>query len=133
MENTLSIGQLAAAAGIEVTAVRFYERKGLLTAPPRRASGYRSYDQAAVQRLHFIRQAKQLGFSLAETAELLELRIRPGRTCSKVKGQAVQKIADIEQKVKQLKRFERALRVLIAQCAQGKTDGECPILDALEH
>lgn len=98
MERTLSIGQLAAAAGIEVTTVRFYERKGLLPAPPRRASGYRIYDQAAVQRLHFIHQAKQLGFSLAEIAELLALRVRPGRTCTYVKGQAIQKIANIEQK-----------------------------------
>ena len=113
--------------------MRFYERKGLLPVPPRRASGYRIYDQATVQRLHFIHQAKQLGFSLAEIAELLELRVRPGRTCTEVKGQAVQKITDIEQKIKQLKRFERALRALIAQCRQGKTEGECPILDALEH
>lgn len=133
MKCALSIGQLAAASGIEVTTVRFYERKGLLPAPPRRASGYRIYDQAAVQRLHFIRQAKQLGFSLAEIAELLELRVKPGRTCSKVKAQAVQKVVDIEHKLKQLKRLKRALHVLIAQCDQGQTEGECPILNALEH
>jgi MerR family copper efflux transcriptional regulator len=133
MEKTFSIGQLATAAGIGVTTVRFYERKKLLPVPPRRASGYRIYDQAAVRRLHFIHQAKQLGFSLAETAELLELRVRPGRTCTNVRERAVQKIADVKQKIKQLKRFERALRVLVAQCDQGKTQGECPILGALEH
>jgi Hg(II)-responsive transcriptional regulator len=133
MPETLSIGELADAAGVQVTTVRFYERKGLLLPPPRRASGYRMYGGDAVQRLRFIQEAKELGFSLHEIAELLALRVGAGRTCRNVRQRAVHKIADMEARMQQLKRFRRALQKLVAQCEAGGTRGECPILDALEH
>lgn len=133
MPQTLSIGELAKAAGVQVTTVRFYERKGLLLTPARRASGYRVYGDDAVQRLRFIQEAKELGFSLHEIAELLTLRVGTGRTCRNVRHHAVQKIADVDAKIRQLKRFKRALQKLVAQCEAGGTQGACPILDALEH
>ncbi len=71
----LSIGQVARRAGVGVETVRFYEREGLLEEPPRRASGYRQYSEQVVKRLHFIKRAKQLGFSLKEISELLLLRV----------------------------------------------------------
>lgn len=133
MADTFTIGALARAAGVAVSTVRFYERRGLLPEPPRRASGYRLYNTEAVERLHFIQQAKQLGFSLHEIAELLALRVQKGRSCLAVKRQATAKLADIEHKIRQLQHFQRALRVLVKQCGTGGPRGDCPILDALEH
>ena len=133
MSQTLSIGKLAKAASVQVTTVRFYERKGLLPPPPRRVSGYRMYGCDAVQRLRFIQEAKELGFSLHEIAELLALRVGTGRTCRNIQQHAVHKIADVDAKIRQLKRFKRALQKLVAQCDAGGTQGVCPILDALEH
>lgn len=133
MPQTLSIGELAENAGVQVTTVRFYERKGLLPPPPRRVSGYRMYGDEAIQRLRFIQEAKELGFSLHEIAELLALRVGAGRTCKNVRQRAVHKITDVDAKLRQLKRFKRALQKLVAQCEAGGTRGECPILDALEH
>lgn len=133
MPQTRSIGELADATGVQVTTVRFYERKGLLPPPPRRVSGYRMYGDDAVQRLRFIQEAKELGFSLHEIAELLALRVGTGRTCKNVRQHAVHKITDVDAKIRQLKRFKRALQKLVAQCEAGGTQGECPILDALEH
>ena len=73
--DTLSIGQVARRAGVGVETVRFYEREGLLEEPPRRASGYRQYSEQVVKRIHFIKRAQKLGFSLKEIAELLLLRV----------------------------------------------------------
>jgi len=132
-QKPLSIGDLATVTGVEVTTVRFYERRGLMPAPPRRPSGYRMYDALAAQRLLFIQQAKQLGFSLSEIAELLKLQVEKGRTCQDVKGQALNKITDIDQKIEQLRHFKHALGVLVRQCDKGGAKGECPILEALNH
>ena len=75
--RALTIGQVARQAGVGVETVRFYERQGLLDAPPRRASGYRQYAPEMVARLQFIRRAKELGFALKEIRELLSLRVAP--------------------------------------------------------
>jgi len=79
--ESMTIGKLAKRAGVGVETIRFYERKGLLPEPPRRYSGYREYPESAIDRVRFIRRAKELGFTLKEIGELLELRIRPGTTC----------------------------------------------------
>lgn len=83
--HTMTIGQVARCAGVGVETVRFYERQGLLDAPPCRASGYRQYPQEVIRRIQFIKRAKDLGFSLKETRELLSLRVNPEMTCSDVK------------------------------------------------
>ena len=72
-----SIGQVARQAGVGVETIRFYERKGLIKEPPRRASGYRQFSLDAVKRIRFIKRAKELGFSLSEIADLLSLRSVP--------------------------------------------------------
>ncbi len=90
----LTIGQLAKSAGVGVETVRFYERKGLLAEPNRRPSGYRQYDEEVVNRLRFIKRAKELGFTLAEIKELLSLRRNPTTTCADVKRRSEEKIDD---------------------------------------
>src|SRR6266571_3012042 len=82
--ESLSIGQVARRAGVGVETVRFYEREGLLEEPPRRASGYRQYSEQAIKRIHFIKRAQQLGFSLKEITELLMLRVDAQTSCEEV-------------------------------------------------
>ena len=83
----LSNRQVARRAGVGVETVRFYERQGLLEEPPRRASGYRQYPEQVVARLHFIKRAQRLGFSLKEISELLLLRVDSHTSCEEVNQQ----------------------------------------------
>jgi MerR family copper efflux transcriptional regulator len=131
MVEGVTIGQLARATGIGVETVRFYEREGLLAEPPRRRSGYRQYPVEAIAHVRFIRLAKDLGFTLKEITELLELRIDPNKSCADVRALAKAKIADVEAKIQDLTRLKSALETLARACrGQGPTS-ECPILDAI--
>lgn len=130
--HTMTIGQVAKHAGVGVETVRYYERRGLLEAPPRRDSGYRQYSQDVIRRIQFIKHAKDLGFSLKEISELLGLRVDPDTTCSEVKQRAEVKIADIEAKLRDLQRMKTALMRLTAACSGRGPTSQCPILDALE-
>ena len=111
--------------------VRFYEREGLIPEPPRRPSGYRDYSPETVARIVFIRRAKELGFTLKEINELLELRVRPRRNCAQVKQSADTKIADIDGKITALRRMRRALKDLTKACEERTPTTECPILSSL--
>src|SRR6478735_5558099 len=129
----LTVGQVARRAGVGVETVRFYEREGLLERPSRRPSGYRQYGEDVVGRLRFIRRAKELGFTLKEIGELLSLRLDPGTTAADVRRRAEGKLADIEAKIRSLRRMHKALSRLTAACGGRGEIGECPILDALER
>lgn len=128
----LTIGQLASAAGVGVETIRFYERQGLLPEPPRTRSGYREYPTAAVARVSFIRRAKDLGFTLKEIKELLELRVDPDKSCGDVRALAKAKITDVEQKMADLARIKSALAKLARACRGEGPTSECPIIDAME-
>lgn len=129
--DELTIGKVARGAGIAIDTVRYYEREGLLNKPARTVSGYRHYRPDAVARLRFIRQAKELGFSLREIKELLSLRVEAGRSCADVRARAERKIADVEQRVATLLRMKRALAKLANACSGRRPATECPILEAL--
>jgi MerR family mercuric resistance operon transcriptional regulator len=129
----LTIGQVARSAGVGVETVRFYERRGLIEEPARRESGYRQYPEDVVARLRFVKRAKELGFSLKEIKELLDLRVDPTTTCAEVKRQAEAKIGDIEERIRTLKRMKKALVKLTAVCSGRGPTTECPILDALDR
>lgn len=107
--NILSIGQVARRAGVGVETVRYYEREGLLEEPPRRASGYRQYSEQVVKRLHFIKRAQKLGFSLKEITELLQLRVDAQTACEEVRQHAEAKIAEVDRKLIELQRMRQAL------------------------
>ena len=128
---SLTIGKLAQRAGVGVETVRFYERQGLISQPPRRPSGYRDYPLETVARILFIRRAKELGFTLNEINELLDLRVRPRRSCARVKQSAETKIADIDGKITALRRMRRALKDLTNACEERAPTTECPILSSL--
>ena len=129
----LTIGQVARAAGVHVETLRYYERRGLLAQPPRRRSGYRAYPVATVRRIRFVKRAQDLGFSLEEIAELLDLRVTAGTGCAEVRSLAQDKLGDVRQRIDSLRKLERTLKELIAACDDERPLSECPILDALDE
>ncbi len=131
--STLTIGQVAKEAGVGVETLRYYEREGLVKEPPRRVSGYRQYPEDVVKRIHFIKRAQELGFSLKEIAELLALRVDPQTPSLEVKRRAEAKLADIERKVEELLRMKRALEQITQLCTGQGPISDCPILDVLER
>ncbi len=133
--KSFTIGQVAKKAHVGLETIRFYEREGLIQNPPRRPSGYRAYPPEVVDRLRFIRTAKDLGFSLKEIGELLSLRVDPVGSCSDIKAIAESKIAVIDDRIRSLQRIRRTLRKLAAACETRRPTGECPILESLskEH
>jgi MerR family mercuric resistance operon transcriptional regulator len=133
VDGHLSIGKLAGETGVNVDTIRFWERQGLIPEPPRTAAGYRMYKHETVRRIHFIRHAKDLGFSLKETVELLSLRMDPGTRCSEVRERTEGKLADIDQKITTLKRMRKVLRRLADSCPGEGPVTECPILEALDR
>ncbi len=129
----LTIGRLAKQAGVNVETVRFYERRGLLPRPPRSASGYRLFPAEAERRLKFIRRAQELGFSLAEVAELLSLRVSRRTTSAEIRARAEAKIADIEAKMKSLESIKETLGKLTKVCDGCGPVAQCPILESLDR
>ncbi len=127
----LTIGQVAKQAAVGVETVRFYERRGLISQPKRRARGYRQYPPDAVRRLRFIRRAKELGFTLEEISDLLSLRVDPKSTCAEVRKRARNKIADVEDKIESLTRMRAALERVASKCRGSGPVTECPILEEL--
>ena len=124
----MTIGKLAAAGGVGVETVRFYQRRGLL-AEPDRNGGVRRYDETDLSRLRFIRTAQGAGFTLAEIAELLALDATHER--ARARELANNRIEEIDSKIYALKKARQSLRRLANECAEG-ADGRCPIIRAFE-
>jgi len=133
MERTsspIAIGALSRAAGVNIETIRYYERIGLLPAPPRSLGGYRLYNQDQVRRLLFIRRARALGFALDEVRALFRLADRRERSCAAVRDLAGTHLADVRGKIADLRRLERILAEMVAACADG-TLPDCPLIEAL--
>jgi MerR family copper efflux transcriptional regulator len=127
----LTIGSVARRAGVGIDTIRYYERQGLLPPPQRRASGYRDYGEAAIERLRFIRRAKDLGFTLDEIRELLVLSVDRERGVRDVKRRAEARLAGVEERIRELQKVRRGLKQLIAACPGRGPLEHCPILQAL--
>jgi len=123
----LSIGRLASSAGVHVETIRYYQRLGLIATPPKAAGSIRRYGPADIRCLQFIRRAKQLGFSLKNIGLLLQL---DASDCADVCKLAEEKLADVAQRVSDLKAVARALEGMIHQCRSSEPSN-CPIIDAL--
>lgn len=130
----MTIGQLARRAGVGVETVRYYERRGLVPTPPRPEwGGFRRYPASAAATIRFIRQAQNVGFTLAEIRELLALRADPRADCRAVRDRAEARLTDVERKMADLARMHGALRTLIAACPGQGALRECTILEALHE
>jgi Hg(II)-responsive transcriptional regulator len=126
------IGEAAEQAGVNVQTLRYYERRGLLPKPPRRASGYREFPDDAVRVVRFIKRAQELGFSLDEVEGLLKLRRGSRLNRRQIRSVAERRVRQIEQKISELARMRAALQRLVHACQEGTTL-ECPIIEALDR
>ena len=124
--SSLTIGKLAASAGVGVETVRFYQRKGLLEQPTR-DDGIRRYGSEDVRRLKFIRRAQAAGFTLAEIRELLELD--SGKDRKRAREMATARLGALEAKIADLQTACHDLRKLASACGSER-DGPCPILES---
>lgn len=122
--------QLARLTGCNLETIRYYEKVGLLSDPPRSANGYRVYPPDLVQRLQFIMRARDLGFAVEEIRSLLSLTDAGQQTCAEVMARTQDHLADVRRKMADLQRIEATLMTSLAQCS-GDTAPDCPILDAL--
>jgi DNA-binding transcriptional MerR regulator len=129
-ENPLSIGYLAKATGTKVETIRWYERVGVLPAPARTTGNYRSYGAAHLERLSFVRRARDLGFTLDQVRELLRLADQQDQSCDAVDRVAREHLEEVGRKIADLEALRRELQDLIGQCRHG-TVGECRIIEAL--
>jgi MerR family copper efflux transcriptional regulator len=125
-----AIGEAAARSGVSVKMVRHYEALGLLPAVARTDAGYRMYTTREVHTLRFIRRARDLGFSMAEIAELLKLWQNRRRASADVKRIAMAHVADLDRRLAELTAMRRTLETLAA-CCHGDDRPDCPILDEL--
>ena len=129
--NSLTIGTLADAAGVNVETIRFYQRKGLLPKPERPHRSIRRYTNSDVDRVRFIKASQRLGFSLGEVRELLKLE--DGTHCDEARGLAEQKLRDVREKLADLHRIETALCHLVARCASARRAVKCPLISSLQQ
>jgi len=130
----MRIGELSKSTGFQIETLRYYEKQGLLKPVSRTESGYREYDRESLKQLRFIKQAKSVGFSLNEIAELLTLRVeRDQHSCGDVKEIAEQKITQIDNKINELKYMRKALHKITDACCGGSEPAtSCTILNALD-
>lgn len=133
MESLLTIGQLAKRVGVNVETLRYYERLDLLSPSTRKPSGYRVYGPSELRRLHFIKNAQALGFTLQEIADFLNLRIGSTVVCGDVKRKTQVKLRQVEKKIADLRSLAHSLRKLIRSCEAEQITDHCPTLESLEH
>lgn len=126
----ISIGQVSRATEVNIETIRYYERIGILPKPARTQGRHRHYETSHVGRLKFIKRSRTLGFSLEEIRGLLHLVDGAEFTCTEVNEIAVAHLSDIRAKITDLRRMEKVLQQMTAQCALGEVPG-CPIIDAL--
>lgn len=130
MDDVLTIGQLARKAGIGVSAIRFYEQKGLIEGPPRNKSGYRLYPQKMVERVRFIKNCRELGFPLRDVSELLKL-CYPEETpiqCQVVQACIRNQHALVLKQVEELNRQRAKLERLMQACPSGNDSQACDFI-----
>ncbi|TXM95075.1 helix-turn-helix domain-containing protein [Methylobacterium sp. WL116] len=126
----ISIGELSKRTGVLATTVRYYEDVGLMPAPPRTAGGRRSYGQAHVSRLAFIRHARQLGFEVDAIRELLALTARPDLPCAEVDVIARKHLSEVDARIERLTALRSELSRMVGECGHGRV-GECRVIEVL--
>lgn len=127
----LSIGAMSERTGVNIETIRYYERIGLIPAPPRSTGGHRLYQKEHLQRLSFMRRSRELGFSLDEIRTLLAM-VDGGYSCAEVQALALRHLADIRAKIVDLRALEDTLKTVSDQCS-GDTAPACPVIEALSE
>lgn len=126
----MNISDVARRTGLTSKAIRFYEEKGLVTAPQRSENGYRSYNSKHLEELTLLRQARQVGFTLEECREMVQLFNDPQRHSADVKVRTLKKVAEIEAHIQELGEMRERLLALAESCP-GDESADCPIINNL--
>jgi len=129
-KSGLSRGILAKRSGVNSETIRYYEKIELMPDPVRSEGGHRIYNDTHLRRLLFIRRCRELGFSLKEIRGLLELVDEGDYTCAEVRDRTTVHLNDVKQKLRDLKKMQRTLKIMVSQCDGGFVP-ECPIIDTL--
>lgn len=124
------IGEMSRKTGVNIETVRYYERIGIMPEPDRTEGGNRQYNYEQLKRLHFVKRSRELGFNLEEVRALLKLVDRKDFTCGEVHGLTIDHLSTVERKLSDLRRLEKALKSMAAECSQGEVP-DCPIIDEL--
>jgi MerR family mercuric resistance operon transcriptional regulator len=129
--ESMTIGTIAAAAGVNVETIRFYQRKGLMPEPDKPYGSIRRYGASDLARVRFVKAAQRLGFTLEEVGELLTLD--DGAHCDEARLLAEQKLNDVRDKLADLRRIESALADLVRHCCAAHGTVSCPLISALQR
>lgn len=132
MNGPYTIGQLAGAAGVPSSTVRYYERQGLLSPDGRTDGNFRVYDRESLRRLRFIRTAQSTGFRLKDIQRLLEMRDGSTGCCGEVQRIIEERLCGVDESLRELQRVRRVLAETLGWCRKGEPDGPCSLLDDLD-
>ncbi len=125
-----AIGVLSRETGVNIETIRYYERIEIMPQPDRTEGGNRQYNHDQLKRLFFIKRCRELGFSIEEIRALLQLVDRADFTCGEVHALTVDHLANVKRKLADLRRLEKALRSMAAECSKGDVP-DCPVIDTL--
>jgi DNA-binding transcriptional MerR regulator len=128
----LSIGAISRRAGIKIPTIRYYEQMGLVAEPGRTGGNQRRYGTAELDRLIFIKHARDLGLSIEAIRELLELSDHPARPCAQADRIAAQQLADVRARIERLRKLEAELERIATRCSGGTVD-DCYVIHALAN
>lgn len=129
MKEQMTIGKLAKAANVGVETIRFYERKGIID-QPKKQGGFRYYSEDIIAKINFVKRSGELGFTLKEAKELMDLKIRNQAKCDDILIKTEEKIEEINQKILDLKKMKKSLEGLANCCVdRDQPLSDCPILD----
>ena len=129
-KNEYSRGTLAKLSGVNSETIRYYEKIKLMPEPPRTDGGHRIYDNEYLKRLSFIRRTRELGFTLKEVRDLLQLVDGDNYTCGEIRDRTVTHLNDVSQKIRDLQKMHRTLKSMASKCEGGQVP-DCPIIDKL--
>lgn len=116
---------------MNVQTLRYYERRGLIGPPPRSSAGYRAYPAETVETVRFVKRAEELGFTLEEIGELLQLAEGGPQECEPARAMAQARIAGLQHRIADLERMRDSLAELVATCDRPRPDRRCPLLQAM--
>lgn len=125
-------GEIADQAGVNVQTLRYYERRGILEAPARSASGYREYPSDTARVVRFVKRAQELGFTLTEVESLLDLAAGGPKSCEAAQGLAGEKISELNAKIASLASMRDSLQTLLDTCSRPRRERECPLIQSIE-
>lgn len=128
--KAIAIGELSRRTAVKVPTIRFYEGRGLLPRPERTDGNRRTYGEADVRRLRFIRHARELGFEIEDIQDLLDLAAHPERPCGEADAIARNHLADIDDRIARLTGLRQEVQAMVEQCAGGQVR-ECRIIEVL--